>query len=472
MRKLFAIALLITAVSALAQNRTASCTCGVPGSVPTTWEIRHVDPTAQQAAVNAFNTWNLYVDVLRPQVGSAVNYDFGNGHNEILFFDFSTVPGLDASTVGFAPSLPQGAFGNFNQCPMPAGTSCGIFSEADVWLSNAIDWHVAKPNVDDSRDAAYYYSTAIHEIGHTMGLHHNFKNVSTMNYYQDYAGQFVSRADVLAARSQFPSRTKTVSDLATYAFRYNADQQNGSYGNGALTPASVSPSQVSAGGSVTIRNWTIENLGTSAVTSARLRFFLSTDTNITTSDVYIGGFKWEPLTTWSDDPDGFQFTIPAGTPAGQYYLGAIVGSGDNLDQDAITYNNSWYLPAKITVGGGAPSAVCTPSANRACLNNNRYGVELTFRTPDGAQKNATAIKYTENSALYWFSGPDNIELVVKVLDACGFANHYWVYGAAATDLQFTLTVTDSKSGKVKTYTHAAGTPATAITDQSTFDTCP
>lgn len=461
---------LLLAGSALAQ-RTESCTCGIPGQVPTPWEIRHVDPVAQQAAVNAFNTWNLYADILAPQVGSSVTYDLGNGHNEILFRDFSTVPGLDPSTVGFAPSLPNGAFGNFNQCPVPAGTSCGVFSEADVWLSADIDWHVTRPNVDDPRDAAYYYSTAIHEIGHTLGMHHNFKNLSTMNYYQDYAGQFVSRTDVLALRRQFPSRAKNVSDLATYPFRYDETVQTGSFGNNALKPATFSPTQVSAGGSITIKNWTIENLGTAAVTSARLRFFLSTDANITASDIYIGGFKWEPLSTWSDDSTGTSFQIPAGTPAGQYYLGAIAGSGDNLTLDGISYNNSWYLPTKLTIGG-SPSAVCTPTANRVCLNSNRYAVELKYRTPDGTQNNATAIKYTENSALYWFSGPDNIEMVVKVLNACGLNSHYWVYGAAATDLQFDLTVTDTKSGKVKTYSHAAGTPAGAITDQATFDTCP
>src|SRR5215212_2698560 len=464
------LALLLCAGAAFAQ-RTDSCSCGIPGTVPTSWEIRHSDPNAQQAAVNSFNLWNLYVDVHRTTVGSPVSYDLGNGRNEILFFDFGQVPGLDPSTVGFAPSLPQGAFGDFNACPAPPSAVCGSgFNESDVWLSDKITWSISRPNVDNPADAGYYYSTAVHEIGHTMGFHHNFGNVSTMNYYQDFAGQFISRADVLAARRQFPSRTRQVTDLATYAFRYNVADQGGSFGNAAVTPASVSPQSVAPGGTVVIRNWTIENLSNNPVNPTRLRFYLSTDANITTDDIYIGGFRWEPLTTWSEDPDGHEFTIPPGTPAGSYYVGAIAGYNENLTLDPITYNNSWFLPGRISITGpqGNPTP-CVPTSTRACLAGDRFGVEVQFKTPDGAPGTGNAIKYTSNSALFWFFGADNIEMIVKVLDAC--PSRFWVFGASATSLEYTIAVTDSHTGKTKTYSHAPNTPTVAITDTNAFDTC-
>src|SRR6185436_16130590 len=137
-------------------------------------------------------------------------------------------------------------------------------------------------------------------------------------------------------------RARQVTDLATYAFTYNVGAQGGSFGNNALTPASVSPASAAPGGTVVIKNWTIENLSSGSVTPARLRFYLSADQNITTDDIYIGGFRWEPLTTWSDDTDGHEFTIPPNTPPGSYYLGAIAGYNENLTFDPITYNNSWF----------------------------------------------------------------------------------------------------------------------------------
>lgn len=462
------LVLLLCSGAAFAQ-RTNSCGCGIPGTVPTPWEIRHVDPNIQQAAVNSFNQWNLYADILRPTVGSSVSYALGNGHNEILFRDFSQVPGLDPSTVGFAPSLPSAAFGDFNSCPAPPSVICGSsFSEADVWLTDKINWSTSRPNVDNPADAGYYYSTAVHEIGHTLGLHHNFGNVSTMNYYQDYAGQYISRADVLAIRQQFPSRARQLTDLATYAFTYDENAQSGSFGNNALTPASVSPSAIAPGGTVVIKNWTIENLSSGSINPARLRFYLSTDANITTDDIYIGGFRWEPLATWDEDSAGHEFTIPPGTPPGSYYVGAVVGYDNNLTFDPITYNNSWFLPNKLTVTGGTNAQPCVPTPNRVCLQGDRFGVEVTYNT--GTQTgNGNAIKYTANSALFWFFSADNIEMIVKILDAC--PSRYWVFGASATSLEYTITVTDSHTGKVKTYTHAPGTPTVAITDTDAFATC-
>jgi hypothetical protein len=115
---------------------------------------------------------------------------------------------------------------------------------------------------------------------------------------------------------------------------------------------------------------------------------------------------------------------------------------------------------------------CTPSATVACLVNGRFSVRIDWKTSGGQTGAGQAIKYTDASALFWFFGPDNIEVLLKVLNACSLSNTYWVFAAATTDVEYTIYVTDTKNGATKTYFHAGGSPAPAITDTSAFATCP
>ena len=79
-----------------------------------------------------------------------------------------------------------------------------------------------------------------------------------------------------------------------------------------------------------------------------------------------------------------------------------------------------------------------------------------------------------DSGLFYFFSEDNVEMLVKVLDACdlpGF-DTFWVFAAAATNVEYTLTVTDTQSGEVKEYFNPLGNVSPAITDTEAFSTCP
>jgi hypothetical protein len=62
--------------------------------------------------------------------------------------------------------------------------------------------------------------------------------------------------------------------------------------------------------------------------------------------------------------------------------------------------------------------------------------------------------------------------LVRVLDGCQFNDHYWVFGYSATDVEYTLKVTDTANGGTVTYENLLGGVAPAITDTSAFATCP
>jgi hypothetical protein len=52
-----------------------------------------------------------------------------------------------------------------------------------------------------------------------------------------------------------------------------------------------------------------------------------------------------------------------------------------------------------------------------------------------------------------------VELIVKVLDGRAVNGHFWVFYGALSDVQYTLTVTDTQTGTSKPYVNPQGTLA-------------
>ncbi len=118
-----------------------------------------------------------------------------------------------------------------------------------------------------------------------------------------------------------------------------------------------------------------------------------------------------------------------------------------------------------------PPVACTPTSTALCLNGGRFQVEATFNT--GAQHGrARVVKLTDETGYLWFFSNTNVEVVVKVLDACTLNQRFWVFAAGLTNVQVTLTVTDTSNGTVKTYDNPQGAAFQPILDSSAFATCP
>ena len=65
-----------------------------------------------------------------------------------------------------------------------------------------------------------------------------------------------------------------------------------------------------------------------------------------------------------------------------------------------------------------------------------------------------------------------VEMVVKALNACTFNSRFWVFAGGLTDVNVVMTVTDTLSGVVKTYTNPQSTAFQPILDTAAFATCP
>ena len=110
-------------------------------------------------------------------------------------------------------------------------------------------------------------------------------------------------------------------------------------------------------------------------------------------------------------------------------------------------------------------------ATSLCLTEARFRVRAEWRTESGDQGFAEAVPLTSDTGTYWFFDEANIELVVKVLDACLVNEHYWVFAGGLTDLEVNLTVDDVVSGQSRTYFNRQGEAFAPVTDTSAFPTC-
>jgi len=117
---------------------------------------------------------------------------------------------------------------------------------------------------------------------------------------------------------------------------------------------------------------------------------------------------------------------------------------------------------------------CTANATTLCLNNGRFRVQATYTTPAGQTGPGMAVPQTSDTGLFWFFSANNIEVIIKVVNACTFTGgpRYWGFAAGLTNVQVVLTVTDTQTGKVRTYRNPQNTPFAPIQDTDAFATCP
>ena len=104
---------------------------------------------------------------------------------------------------------------------------------------------------------------------------------------------------------------------------------------------------------------------------------------------------------------------------------------------------------------------CVPDATTLCLSN----VEVTVDRSDFQGNTGPGFVVpggSPDSGLFYFFDPDNWEMLVKVLDACALNDHFWVFAAATTNVEYTLRISDPVTGEFKEY--RLGNTADAITD--------
>ena len=139
--------------------------------------------------------------------------------------------------------------------------------------------------------------------------------------------------------------------------------------------------------------------------------------------------------------------------------------------DTIFDDNEGQYRVAVHVDVPAPS--CVANATTLCLAQNRFRVQVSWRTTQGQTGAGKVISTkTAESGVFWFFNSTKWELLVNVVNGCSANNRYWVFAAATTNVQYTVRVTDTRTGAVKEYVHAQGAPVLSVTDTNAFATCP
>ena len=97
------------------------------------------------------------------------------------------------------------------------------------------------------------------------------------------------------------------------------------------------------------------------------------------------------------------------------------------------------------------TATCALDPGQLCLNG-RFRVEVRFVDPRSNQAGAGhAVPLTSDTGAFWFFDASNTELMIKILDGRALNGHFWVFAGALSDVEYTITVTDTQTGKSKVY---------------------
>jgi len=122
---------------------------------------------------------------------------------------------------------------------------------------------------------------------------------------------------------------------------------------------------------------------------------------------------------------------------------AVNGAGESAPSNS---SSATPLPA-----GDPP---CEDADTTVCLLD-RFRVTVQWNNPHGAGGNGPGhlerFDGSPQTARAWFFSPDNVELIVKMLDGSTVNEFFWVFHGQLTDVEFWITVLDTESGFSRTY---------------------
>ena len=127
----------------------------------------------------------------------------------------------------------------------------------------------------------------------------------------------------------------------------------------------------------------------------------------------------------------------------------------------------------LALAAPAMAEPCIPDDTTACLLGGRFEVRVSYALPTEygiAHLAPFTGAAADGGTGFWFFGPGNPEMLVKMVDGCGLGGHFWFFIAATTNVGFGVSVADTlwPEDPVYSYVNFYGHAATPVQDTGTI----
>lgn len=191
--------------------------------------------------------------------------------------------------------------------------------------------------------------------------------------------------------------------------------------------------------------------------------------------------------SWTDNATNeSEFRVEARSTGAFADLGSVPANETGVNITALTAGTQYTFRVRArnstgnsaysneasarTAGGGGGITPCVANDTTLCLSNTRFKVQVRWATSNGQTGDGHAVGITGDTGYFWFFDRANVEMVLKVINAC--PSRYWVFAGGLTNVQVTMNVTDSTTGTVKTYSNPQGVAFSPVQDTNAFASCP
>ena len=194
--------------------------------------------------------------------------------------------------------------------------------------------------------------------------------------------------------------------------------------------------------------------------------------------------------SWTDNANNETgYTVEQKVAGGAYAEVASLGANvTTTDISGLSANTTYTFRVRARNEGGnseytgeasakthSEPFVCAPNDTTVCLLSNRFQVSVAyvnqFAVPPqpGNFRAGRLLQGVQNpdTGLFGFSSAQAVEVVVRIQDARPFAPRFDIYYGGMTDVEYTVTVTDSQTGVTRTYRNPPGTVGGGV-DRATF----
>ncbi|MGH2625694.1 MAG: trypsin-like serine peptidase [Anaerolineales bacterium] len=179
---------------------------------------------------------------------------------------------------------------------------------------------------------------------------------------------------------------------------------------------------------------------------------------------------------------GAPVILPGGFVVGQLNGGCGPNPDDGCDTDNAEVDGAFsqtFPSISQFLNPAVPGTPCVPDADTLCIDNQpgdrRFKLEVSWQTATdsgvGGAISTSTLGVTSGGMFYFF-GPANPEMLIKILNACSLNNRFWVFYAATTNVKFEVVVTDTQTSAIKRYINPLNNPAPPVQDTDAFATCP